>query len=214
MAQQRRRADRIPVSAPVVVKTAGQPQEVLPDVAWVRNLSTSGVYLVFDHELEVGTTLDLVFSVPREIAGDERLIRCRARIVRVEHREDTVGVGAAVEEIKLLARRESEQPDESLGSSTAKASTTSEPKGRDCDRRSGRVDLALGMGSSSASCSTISTPLERSKKISILTTRKYHIRARTDKAVVLGFCRKVRPLPIERGDFTHFSLVYFLMSGF
>lgn len=91
MVEQRRRADRIPVSTPVVVKTGGQPEEVLPDVAWVRDLSSGGIYLVFDHELEMGTTLDLVFSLPPEIAGDERLIRCRARIVRVEHRDDTVG---------------------------------------------------------------------------------------------------------------------------
>ena len=130
MAKQHRRADRIPISAPVVVKTGGQPQEVLPDVAWVQNLSSNGIYLVFDHELDVGTTLDLVFSVPPEIAGDEKLVRCRARIVRVEHREDTVGVGAAIEEIKLVARREPEQREESLNSSATKAPATSKQKKR------------------------------------------------------------------------------------
>lgn len=102
MAQQRRKADRIPVTAPVVVKTPGQPEDVLPDVAWIRDLSSGGVYLVFDQELAVGTALDLVFTLPRKIAGKEVLVRCRGQVVRVEQRETAVGVGAVIEDMNFL----------------------------------------------------------------------------------------------------------------
>jgi c-di-GMP-binding flagellar brake protein YcgR len=80
--QERRRTRRYPLSFPAIV-AAGQRSLR----ATSRDVSTGGVYLVFESEgsLLPGTELDLTLTLPHEVTSeDEVFVRAHGKTVRVE----------------------------------------------------------------------------------------------------------------------------------
>jgi hypothetical protein len=90
--QERRRTTRYNLSLPVVVIAGQQSLSAIS-----RDVSTRGVYLVFESEANLlpGTELALTLTMPKEVAGEEEvLIRAQGKAVRVEN--GTGGGGVAV----------------------------------------------------------------------------------------------------------------------
>jgi hypothetical protein len=73
------------------------------------NLSERGLYFTSREKLKVGEVLEMYFALPRELTGrGPEQVRCNARIVHVETRDDlgALGIGAIVERFQpvLTAR--------------------------------------------------------------------------------------------------------------
>lgn len=96
----RRSRARVAVNVPVKVRqTDGTEQH-----ATTRDLSSNGVFLYSDANLEQGAKLELVVMLPRELGiGAGGWALCQASVVRVDstagHR---IGVAASLDRIDLL----------------------------------------------------------------------------------------------------------------
>jgi PilZ domain len=69
------------------------------------NLSERGIYFTSRATLVVGELLEMYFSLPGELTGrGPEQVRCNARIVHVENREDlgALGIGAIVERFQPI----------------------------------------------------------------------------------------------------------------
>lgn len=80
--QERRKTIRYSLSLPVVVVAGLQSLR-----ATSRDVSTGGVYLVFESEedLRAGTELDLTLTLPKEVTSEgEVLIRAHGKVVRLD----------------------------------------------------------------------------------------------------------------------------------
>ena len=102
---ERRRAPRIPVKVPVKLRpTEGTTPYMLS--AESVNLSGSGVLFSIDAKLKVGSTIEMTFTMPTEVAGAMPMkIRCTARIVRVEEPPGgagKTGVAAHIERFETI----------------------------------------------------------------------------------------------------------------
>jgi hypothetical protein len=94
--QERRKTTRYSLSLPVVVVAGQQSLR-----ATSRNVSTAGVYLIFEAEdnLHPGTELELTLTLPREVTSEEEvLVRAHGKTVRVDTfgENGTRGAGVAV----------------------------------------------------------------------------------------------------------------------
>jgi hypothetical protein len=71
--------------------------------ARTRDVSFRGLYFLSDEAFQVGSPIELVLTLPKEItmAGDVH-IRCFARVVRVEDRDEAKGVAARIERYEFL----------------------------------------------------------------------------------------------------------------
>ena len=103
---ERRMARRYDLSLPVSVRV---PLESAPVSRHgkTRDISTRGVYFIFDNGLNAGTELDLTMILPAEVTGGiEVFIRAIGKVVRVENRggdgEDRVGVAAVIERYEIV----------------------------------------------------------------------------------------------------------------
>jgi hypothetical protein len=71
------------------------------------NLSERGIYFKSPHRVNVGESLEMYFTIPREVTGrSAEPVRCSARVVHVESQADRqgfLGVGAAVERFEPMA---------------------------------------------------------------------------------------------------------------
>lgn len=106
-ATDRRSSQRFTMSLPVVLSP--RPGETQATVSGerrtrTRDVSFRGLYFLSQEQYEVGSPLELILTLPREItlAGDVH-IRCYARVVRVEDREHQHGVAARIERYEFLA---------------------------------------------------------------------------------------------------------------
>jgi hypothetical protein len=102
---ERRRAPRVPVKVPVKLRpTEGSTPYMLS--AESVNLSGTGLLFSIDAKLKVGTTIDLTFTMPTEVAGAMPMkVRCTARIVRVDEPpggSGKVGVAAHIERFETI----------------------------------------------------------------------------------------------------------------
>ena len=72
------------------------------------NLSERGVYFKTAQKVKIGQTMELYFTLPRELTGrSPEPVRCSARVVHVEQNSDErgwTGVGASVERFEPLQR--------------------------------------------------------------------------------------------------------------
>jgi len=98
--KERRKTRRYNLSLPATVNALGQESVS----ARSRDVSTGGVYLVFDSQgnLLPGTELDLTLTLPKEITSDEEvLVRAHGKTVRVdtfgENGTRTIGIAVAFE---------------------------------------------------------------------------------------------------------------------
>lgn len=100
----RRRATRFTAEVPTAAVTPDNP-EALPAVGEVVNISGAGMFFNLDRQLEVGTVLSMVFTLPAQLLGREQdtVLWCRARVVRVvESEAGGASFGAEIEELIFL----------------------------------------------------------------------------------------------------------------
>jgi len=87
---------------------AHRSQSHLPTFeAEALNLSERGVYFTTREDLSVGAPLEMYFTLPRELTGrNPEQVRCSARVVHVEEREERgiLGIGAAVEKFEPVGK--------------------------------------------------------------------------------------------------------------
>lgn len=98
----RRTARRFHMALPLQVRfmNNGSNEE---KSAQTRDVSFRGVYFLSDTPVEAGSALELVLTLPQQItlAGDVR-IRCFGNVIRVEERENGLGVAARIDRYEFL----------------------------------------------------------------------------------------------------------------
>ena len=110
MGDERRAAHRFPMSLPLVVRAPARGQKSSASTQ-TNDISASGVYFDMNENFRLGSRIEFVVTLPREItpAADVR-IRCLGRVVRVEKEkaagaesaERRIGVAAAIEQYEFL----------------------------------------------------------------------------------------------------------------
>jgi hypothetical protein len=103
----RRVARRYELSLPVVVRTPSERKQADARNGRTRDISTRGVYFLIDEQMEPGSTLDFMLTLPAEITqGTEVFIHAQGKVVRVDHKagEDVerVGVAAVIEKYDII----------------------------------------------------------------------------------------------------------------
>lgn len=101
---ERRTAQRFDMRLPVVVLARDDgPTELHSET---RDVSSRGAYFTVNRDLPIGSSIELVLTLPREIivAGPIR-VRCQGRIVRVEEKENEerkVGVATVIDRYEFM----------------------------------------------------------------------------------------------------------------
>ena len=99
---ERRSARRFSMTLPMKVRfSAGDG--VNEKQGETRDVSFRGLYFVTDASVETGSSIEFVLTLPQQItlAGDV-LIRCYARVLRVELQTGVRGVAARIERYEFL----------------------------------------------------------------------------------------------------------------
>ena len=103
---ERRTTRRYDLSLPVVIRV---PAERALDSQQGKTLdvSTRGLYFVVDQNMESGSQLDIMLTLPAEIThGSEVLIRALGKVVRVERRMEDgnarMGIAAVIERYDIF----------------------------------------------------------------------------------------------------------------
>lgn len=95
MWEKERKARRVPAVEPVSGSfTNGGIHEVS---GVTRDVSPAGAFFYCEIAPEVGSEIELVFSLPAELVKDSAHVLCRGRVVRVESPGNDRRVGVAVE---------------------------------------------------------------------------------------------------------------------
>jgi c-di-GMP-binding flagellar brake protein YcgR len=103
---ERRTARRYDLTLPVIIRTSAERVSDSQE-GKTRDISTRGLYFVFDQNLEAGSELDITLTLPAEIThGTEVLVRAMGRVVRVERRNEDgstrMGVAAVIERYDII----------------------------------------------------------------------------------------------------------------
>jgi len=103
----RRIARRYELNLPVVVRAVAERKAADSRNGKTRDISTRGVYFLVDQQLEPGSTLDFMLTLPAEITqGTEVFIHAQGKVVRVERKagdeEERVGVAAVIEKYDII----------------------------------------------------------------------------------------------------------------
>lgn len=100
-ATERREAHRYTMTLPlrILPREAKDPELV----AQTRDVSYRGLYFLSDARFEVGSEIEFVISLPKQITqSTEVLIRCHGLIVRVEEHDGRIGMAAKIERYEFL----------------------------------------------------------------------------------------------------------------
>ena len=93
-----RRHERIHATSPATVYAGRRAI-----AATVKNISVGGVFLSTDAPFSVGSKIDIVLMLPKELGLPfSRLVCCHGNIVRVEESSGEYGIAASVEYIADL----------------------------------------------------------------------------------------------------------------
>lgn len=103
---ERRTTRRYDLSLPVIIRTAAKRAES-PQEGKTRDISTRGLYFIFDQNLEAGSDLDLTLRLPTEVTqGAEVLVRALGKVLRIEPRTEDgavrMGVAAVIERYDIV----------------------------------------------------------------------------------------------------------------
>jgi hypothetical protein len=104
---ERRTTRRYDLSLPVLVRVPTEKKMLESQKGKTRDISTRGLYFVMDQDLQAGSQLDLILTLPAEItSGAEVLVHALGRVIRVEPRiEDgntRRGVAAVIERYDIV----------------------------------------------------------------------------------------------------------------
>ena len=99
---ERRTSRRFTMSLPLAVKLPAEPGGA-ETRAETRDVSFRGLYFLIDSQLEPGSQIEFVLTLPKEItmAGDVH-IRCYGQVVRVEPHNGRRGVAARIERYEFI----------------------------------------------------------------------------------------------------------------
>jgi PilZ domain len=99
---ERRAARRFSMNLPVKVRFSAR-DGVTERQGETRDVSFRGLYFTIAANLETGSSIEFVLTLPQQItlAGDVN-IRCYARVIRVEPQNGAHGVAARIERYEFL----------------------------------------------------------------------------------------------------------------
>jgi hypothetical protein len=101
---ERRVAHRYDLSSPILVCKSLSPPEFY--TAYLRDISTSGVYFHVDGSFTPGSNVELTLSLPLEVTrGIQILVRASGKVVRVDGpRKDITpwGVAATIQRFDII----------------------------------------------------------------------------------------------------------------
>src|ERR1700676_551603 len=108
---ERRTARRYDLTLPVIIRTAAERASESQE-GKTRDISTRGLYFVFDQNLEAGSELDITLMLPSEIThGSEVFVRALGKVVSVEQRLEEgntrMGVAAVIDPPDIVRGSES-----------------------------------------------------------------------------------------------------------
>ena len=103
---ERRGARRYDLSLPIMVRVPAQGFAETQS-GKTRDISTRGLYFVIDRDVNAGSALDIMLTLPREMTnGDEVLVKASGKVVRVEQRNEDgsarQGVAAIIERYDIM----------------------------------------------------------------------------------------------------------------
>ena len=104
---ERRIHRRFELSLPVKVRVKAQETQVEPVTveAATKDISARGIYFSLSAGIALGSELECEVTLPPELCqGNTIQVRCRGRIVRVEHPDThgTVNVAATIEDYEFV----------------------------------------------------------------------------------------------------------------
>lgn len=100
--QERRRAQRFPLSLPLEIKWQ-EPTGEARQPANIRDISATGIYFSLDRELQPESKLE--FFVRLHVEGTPPggvLLHCVGSIVRVERHDSKVGIAARIDRYRFV----------------------------------------------------------------------------------------------------------------
>jgi c-di-GMP-binding flagellar brake protein YcgR len=103
---ERRTARRYDLTLPISVRFAAE-RIVARREGTTRDISTRGLFFVIDKEVEAGSDLDIMLTLPAEIVnGSDVFVRAQGKVVRVEQRleegESRLGIAAVIERYDII----------------------------------------------------------------------------------------------------------------
>ncbi|HXY01861.1 MAG TPA: PilZ domain-containing protein [Candidatus Limnocylindrales bacterium] len=103
---ERRTARRYDLTLPISIRFAANSTVSRQD-GKTRDISTRGLYFVIPQELEAGSELDIMLTLPAEVThGGDVFVRAQGKIVRLERRleegEPRLGVAAVIERYDII----------------------------------------------------------------------------------------------------------------
>jgi hypothetical protein len=98
---ERRVSRRFTMTLPITLREAGSKSDELQ--AETRDVSFRGLYFTTDKQLEVGTQIEFVLTLPKQITlATDVHIHCNGLVVRVEPNRGRTGVAAQIERYEFL----------------------------------------------------------------------------------------------------------------
>jgi hypothetical protein len=99
---ERRTSRRFGMSLALTVRSSG-PDGSIEQKGRTRDVGFRGLYFVTDANYEVGTEIEFILTLPKEITqASDVNIRCRGRVLRVEPYDGNRGVAARIERYEFL----------------------------------------------------------------------------------------------------------------
>lgn len=98
---ERRSNQRVAARVPVAIRS---PQQT-SSAAYTRDVSTSGIFLYADSNIELGSELEFVLILPPELTdGEKRWVCCQATVVRLGQPQagQPFGLAASIRNMQVL----------------------------------------------------------------------------------------------------------------
>jgi len=104
--EERRTARRYDLTLPISIRFAVE-RLVGRQEGKTRDISTRGLYFVIRQDLDAGSELDIMLTLPAEIThGTDVFVRAQGKVIRVERRvedgEPRMGVAAVIERYDII----------------------------------------------------------------------------------------------------------------
>jgi len=95
---ERRSFPRHPVQQPVLVASPVGASQGISGVT--RDVSGSGVFIIVNHQIAVGSSIELLFDMPTQAGDGYYPVRCVGTVVRVESCADKAGLAIAFQKVE------------------------------------------------------------------------------------------------------------------